>query len=156
MHLFIDHMIFNSFMGSKDADRLFLPDTYVDGEKVNNSPHKPAIKIGFVPMTGGETPGGLYLTVVRDAQEKLLAYLLTGGSLEAIDGSIMNTFTNEDFIVVLGRDLEGKLKAVFAVDIYERNADGVYIYPHHKPAWGVEDVVNHVFANAKLIDTMES
>lgn len=136
------------------GQRAFLPMTRDDDHDLQPTDFRQAVKIGFVPMTGGETNGGLYLTAIRDAQEKLLTYFLTGGKAEDLTEDDMHMFLNDDVIVVIGTTLYGEVKCAFAVDVYDRNNGGVFTFPHYQSEWAVRDVVDHVFLNAKLVDTL--
>lgn len=125
--------------------RLFLPTTHSEDYEEKVTSFKPAIRLGFVPMTGGETPGGLYLTLIRDPQEKLLLYFLLGGKAEEIDDGFMDLFTDDEKVVVIGTGLDGKVNFAVGADIYDRQTDQLIYFPFFQSLWGTEDVLRKVF-----------
>lgn len=137
-----------------EGQRAFLPLTESEDYKFEPTDFQKAVKLGFIPMTGGETPGGLYLTAILDAQEKLLTYFLTGGTVEGITEELLPVFLNDDIVVIIGTDLNFDLKVAFAVDKFDRSIDQVIHFPHYQSEWGLEEVIRQVFLNAKLYDTL--
>jgi hypothetical protein len=113
----------------------------------------PAIKAGFLPMTGGDTPGGLHITVLQSTEDKLLAYFLLGGDAEALDEALIEAFKEEDKVVIIGTDLNQEVRTCFMVDKFDRQIDQVIRFPKYESEWGIEKVIQVTFQNVKLYDT---
>lgn len=114
---------------------------------------QPAVKAGFLPMVGGDTPGGLYITVLRSTEDKLLAYFLLGGTAAELDENSMANFEDDEKIVIIGTDLNQELRAAFMVDLFDRQIDQVIHFSPYRSEWGIEKVIQETFQNVKLYDT---
>lgn len=74
---------------------------------------------------GGNTLGGLNVTVLLDVEDKLMAYFLLGGIAEELDENLMEAFADDDKVVIIGTDLNQEVKAGFIVDKFDRQIDQV-------------------------------
>lgn len=135
---------------SKDKDDLFSNES---NTFFGTDSRQPAVKAGFLPMTGGDTPGGLYITVLRDVEDKLLAYFLLGGIAAELDDNLMNSFKDDNKVVIIGTDLNQEVRAGFMVDMFDRQLDQVIDFPRYQSQWGIEKVIQETFQNVKLYDT---
>ncbi|WP_322923560.1 hypothetical protein [Paenibacillus campi] len=124
--------------------RLYMPYTFSSDYTTKITDFKPALKLGFVPMVGGETPGGLYVTVVRDAQDKLLTYFLLGGTTDNLNDTIINLCSDDDKIIVLGADLNNELKFAVGADLFDRQSDQLIQLPFRNK-WAEITVLRKVF-----------
>jgi hypothetical protein len=148
MNQVIKNAILKSTMQSIIGDRTFFPTT-----SGGTTARVPAVKVGFIPMQGGDTPGGLNVTVLQDVEDKLLAYFLLGGTADSLTDDLLTAFQDDEKIVILGVDLNNDVQAGFMVDMFDRQIDQVIHFPQFQTAWGVEKVIRDTFINSKLYDT---
>lgn len=127
------------------TNKAFLPFGTIDGQVTTQGDHVRRKTFGFIPMTGGESPEGLYLTAIEDTQEKALAYFLLGGVLSELQADIklQNAITDLDYVLVIGHTLDRKLRAFFFMDKYDKQAT-VYVPPLVDEYYGTADIIQSI------------
>lgn len=63
---------------------------------------------------------------------------------------MMEAFNDEDKVVIIGGDLNNEFKAGFMVDKFDRQLDQLIIITKFQNLWGIEDVTQQTFLNARL------
>ncbi|ALA07295.1 putative Transcription-repair coupling factor [Brevibacillus phage SecTim467] len=148
MNKFVQNAILAATNHKIKGTRAFFPEWTNDrGDYIQ------PVKVGFVSMTGGDTPGGLYLTVLKDTEDKVMAYFLLGGTIEGMTDELISTLKDNDKVVIIGTDLNGELQAAFAVDMYDKQIDQVMHFYSYCSSWGIEEVIRKTFQNSKVYDT---
>lgn len=127
-----------------DGGRAFTPVVKEDGESFLASLIvKGCKRFGRVNLSHeGDPDRVLNIVLVRDASEKLLAYLVCNQDSRPRDipDYIMDKILDEDYGIIVAADDDHNIKSVFFVDIYSKSS--APFIPVYREYWDFERIVD--------------
>ena len=131
-----------------EGGRAFTPVVREDGEPFLASLIiKGCRRFGRIDLSHEQDPNRfLNVVLIRDASEKLLAYLVCSQSTRPSDitDHLMGYILDEDYGMIVAADDEYNIKSVFFVDIYSKGAAPLIpVYTEYKDLDRIVDILVH-------------
>ena len=127
-----------------DGKRAFTPVVHEDGQAVLASLIvKGCKRFGRIDLSHEQDPERfLNVVLIRDASEKLLAYLVCNQHTRPSDihDHVMKWILDEDYGMIVAADDDMNIKSVFFVDIYSKGS--APFIPVYQEYWDFERIVD--------------